>query len=206
MRLAQLQSMLGYSGALLGVTALITTAALALADRATSADIAGAQARDMQQSLAQVLPGQFDNDLLKDTVKLPGPDGEVTVYRARRGGKVAAVVFQVTGPGYAGPIDCMLGIDRDGAVTGVRVIRHKETPGLGDKIEVAKSAWVHAFEGKSFANLPEDKWAVKKDGGVFDQFAGATITPRGVTRAVKGGMTFFAREKARLLDEEGKAK
>ncbi|MEW5770278.1 MAG: electron transport complex subunit RsxG [Pseudomonadota bacterium] len=202
MKLEALRGQLGYQGTLLGVAALLTSAALALASGATEEGIAAAQAEDLKQSLAQVLPGRYDNDLTRDTVTLNGPDGEVKVYRARRAGQVAAVVFQVSGPGYAGPIACMMGVDRDGRVLGVRVIAHKETPGLGDKIEPAKDPWIHSFEGKSFGAPPEDKWAVKKDGGVFDQFAGATITPRGVVRAVKGGLVFFAREKARLLDEQ----
>ncbi len=201
MNLESLRDKLGYQGALLAVAALITTAALAVASRATGPAIAAAEAHDLQQSLSQVLPGSFDNDLLKDTVLLPGPDGEVTVYRARRAGKVEAVVFQVVGKGYAGRIVCMMGVDKDGHVLGVRVIKHAETPGLGDKIEPAKADWIHAFEGKFLGDPPAEKFAVKKDGGVFDQFAGATITPRAVVKAVKGGLEFFSHEKARLLDE-----
>jgi electron transport complex protein RnfG len=201
MNFDKLRGEIYYQAALLGGVALITTAALALADRATAGDIAAAQARDMQQSLTQVLPGKYDNDLLKDTVVLDGPNGEVTVYRARRAGRVEAVVFKVSGNGYAGPIDCMMGIDRNGHITGVRVIKHKETPGLGDKIEPAKGPWIYEFEDKSLVNPPAEKWAVKKDGGVFDQFAGATITPRGVVKAVKGGLLFFDQQRSRLLDE-----
>ena len=201
MNLESLRDKLGYQGALLAVAALITSAALALASRATGPAIAAAEAHDLQQSLSQVLPGRYDNDLLKDSVLLPGPDGEVTVYRARRAGKVEAVVFQVVGKGYAGRIVCMMGVDKDGHVLGVRVIKHAETPGLGDKIEPAKADWIHAFEGKFLGDPPAEKFAVKKDGGVFDQFAGATITPRAVVKAVKGGLEFFSHEKARLLDE-----
>lgn len=201
MNFQKLRGELYYQAALLGGVALVTTAALALADRATSSDIAAAQARDMQQSLTQVLPGEYDNDLLKDTLVLNGPNGEVTVYRARRAGRVEAVVFKVSGTGYAGPIDCMMGIDRNGHITGVRVIKHKETPGLGDKIEPAKGHWIYEFEGKSLGDPPAEKWGVKKDGGVFDQFAGATITPRGVVKAVKGGLDFFDKQRAQMLDD-----
>ncbi|MBI3480101.1 MAG: electron transport complex subunit RsxG [Nitrosomonadales bacterium] len=201
MNLEQLRGKLFYQGASLGGVALITTAALALADKATSADIAAAQARDMQQSLTQVLPGQYDNDLLKDTLLLEGPNGEVTVYRARKVGRVEAVVFKVSGTGYAGPIDCMMGIERNGHVTGVRVIKHKETPGLGDKIEPAKSRWIYEFDSKYLGDPPAEKWGVKKDGGEFDQFAGATITPRGVVKAVKSGLEFFDKQRVKLLDE-----
>ncbi len=201
MNLEELRGKLFYQTGYLAAVALLTTAALALADRATSADIAAAQARDMQQSLAQVLPGVYDNDLLKDTLTLDGPNGEVTVYRARKAGKVEAVVFKVSGNGYAGAIDCMMGLTRDGHITGVRVIRHKETPGLGDKIETAKGRWIYDFDGKYLGSPPHEKWAVKKDGGVFDQFAGATITPRGVVKAVKSGLDFFDKQRSKLLDD-----
>lgn len=205
MNLAQLRGMLAYPGVVLGGIGLLTSGALALADRATLADIQAAQELDMKLSLTQVLPGKYDNDLLKDTVTLPGPDGDVTVYRARRDGKVVAVVFKVQARGYAGPVVSMMGVDRDGSVLGVRVIKHTETPGLGDKIDPAKSNWIYEFEGKSLGEPPAEKFAVKKDGGVFDQFAGATITPRAVVKSVKGGLEFFAREKSRLLDDAGAA-
>jgi Na+-translocating ferredoxin:NAD+ oxidoreductase subunit G len=205
MNLEQLRGMLAYPGAVLGAIGLLTSGALALADRATLADIQAAQDMDMKQSLTQVLPGKYDNDLLKDTVTLPGPDGDVTVYRARRAGRVAAVVFKVQARGYAGPVVSMMGVDRDGTMLGVRVIKHSETPGLGDKIEPAKNHWIYAFDGKSLGNPPAAKFAVRKDGGVFDQFAGATITPRAVVKSVKGGLEFFAREKSRLLEDAGAA-
>lgn len=200
MNLEEMRSKLWYQGVLLGGVALITSAALAYAARATEADIRAAEAADIKQSLSMVLTGKYDNDLLKDTLKFPSEQGEVLVYRARRAGKIEAVVFQVRGSGYAGAVVCMMGIDRDGKVTGVRVIKHAETPGLGDKVEPAKSKWIFAFEGKGLGNPPVDQWAVKKDGGVFDQFAGATITPRAVVKAVKGGLIFFDKNRAQLLD------
>lgn len=201
MNLDALRARLSYQTVLLGSVVLLTSAALAMASRSTESDIEAAAARDLQASLAQVLPGQYDNDLLKDTVMVSAPDGETTVYRARRAGRVEAVVFQTVGRGYAGPIVCIMGVARDGQLLGVRVLKHTETPGLGDKIEPAKDHWIYEFEGKSLGAPAADKWAVKKDGGVFDQFAGATITPRGVVRAVKGGLELFAREKPRMLDE-----
>lgn len=206
MKLEELRGKLFYQGLLLGGVALLTSAALAFASRATEADIKAAEAADLKQSLAQVLPGEYDNDLLNDTVTLPGAAGETLVYRARRQNKVEAVVFRVVGPGYAGNIVCVMGVSREGKILGVRVINHKETPGLGDKIEPAKGDWIHSFEGKWLGEPAADKWAVKKDGGVFDQFAGATITPRGVVNAVKGGLEFFEGNKTQLLDEAGGVK
>jgi electron transport complex protein RnfG len=200
MSLEQLRGKLFYQGVLLGSVALLTSAALALASRLTEADIKAAEAADLKQSLTQVLPGEYENDLLKDTINLPGKEGDVLVYRGRRAGKVEAVVYRVIGHGYAGNIVCVMGLSREGKILGVRVINHRETPGLGDKIEPAKGNWIHSFEGKWLGEPPLEKWAVKKDGGVFDQFAGATITPRGVVNAVKGGLEFFEQNRAALLE------
>lgn len=197
----RLRGRLAYQGVLLATVALLTSAALSLADRSTAVHIAAAEARDLETSLSQVLPGRFDNRLLDDSVQVDAPSGPVTVYRARRDGQVVAVVFRVGGNGYAGPIDCMLGVDREGRVTGVRVLKHRETPGLGDKIEAGKGPWIHAFAGKSLQGPAPERWAVKKDGGDFDQFAGATVTPRAVVKAVKGGLAVFASERNRLLDD-----
>jgi len=203
MNLAELRTRLGYQASLLGGVALLTSAALAFASLITGPDIKAAEEADLKASLTQVLPGSYDNELLKDTVTLNSEEGEVLVYRARRVGKVEAVVYRVTGYGYSGAIVCMMGVSREGKVLGVRVIKHAETPGLGDKIEPAKANWIFSFDGKWLGEPSVDKWAVKKDGGVFDQFAGATITPRAVVKAVKGGLVFFEANKAQLLDEAG---
>ena len=203
MSLEKLRGKLFYQGLLLGGVTLLTSAALAIASHLTEPDIKAAEAADLKQSLTQVLPGTYDNDLLKDTVTLPGKDGDVLVYRARHAGKVDAVVYRVIGHGYAGALVCVMGVSREGKILGVRVIKHSETPGLGDKIDPAKSNWIHSFEGKWLGDPVADKWAVKKDGGVFDQFAGATITPRGVVKAVKQGLEFFEQNRTVLLDEAG---
>ena len=94
----------------------------------------------------------------------------------------------------------MMGMDKDGAVLGVRVVAHAETPGLGDKIERGKSDWILSFDGRSLSNTSSERWRVKKDGGDFDQFAGATITPRAVVHGVESGLKFFQRHKAELLE------
>jgi electron transport complex protein RnfG len=133
---------------------------------------------------------------------MTGPTGkELTVYRATKGGKVTGVAYEIAGSGYAGPIKLMLGVDADGKVLGVRALAHKETPGLGDKIEVKKGDWILRFTGLSLGAPPKDKWKVKKDGGQFDQFSGATITPRGVVTAVRNGLEFFAANKAQMLEK-----
>lgn len=198
-----LRSTLSYQGLSLGGVALLTTLALAFASSATESDIRAAEALDLKQSLAIVLPGQYDNDIVQDTLVLPTAEGEVTAYRARHAGKVDAVVYRVIGHGYAGAIVCVMGVSREGKILGVRVLKHSETPGLGDKIEPAKTRWIFAFDGKSMTDPAAEKWAVMKDGGVFDQFAGATITPRAVVKAVKGGLVFFEQNRSALLDETG---
>jgi electron transport complex protein RnfG len=203
MKLEQLRGKLFYQGLLLGGVALLTSAALAIASHLTEADIRAAEAADLKQSLTQVLPGEYENDLLMDTLTLPGMSGDVLVYRARRQGKVEAVVYRMIGHGYAGALVCVMGVSSEGKILGVRVIKHAETPGLGDKIDPAKSNWIHSFEGKWLGEPVAEKWFVKKDGGVFDQFAGATITPRGVVKAVKEGLEFFEQNRAALLAEAG---
>jgi len=125
-------------------------------------------------------------------------------YIAIKDGRPSAVILQAIAPdGYSGAIHLLVGIHADGRVAGVRVIGHRETPGLGDKIELAKSPWIRSFDGKSLTNPAADGWAVKKDRGEFDQFAGATITPRAVVGAVHRALQYFDAHKAELLAAEG---
>ena len=196
MNLAAVREQLPYQPVLLGAVALLAGAALAFANTATQAHIAAAEARDMQATLAQVLPAGFaDNDLLADVIEVDS----VKVHLAKKDGRVAGAVFQRVGRGYGGDIEVLMAVDAAGTVLGVRVLKHRETPGLGDKIEAAKSPWVEGFAGKDLGHPAAEKWAVKKDGGVFDAFAGATITPRGVVVAVKGGLEFIQAHKAQIV-------
>jgi Na+-translocating ferredoxin:NAD+ oxidoreductase subunit G len=191
---------IAYQPLLLGVFALLASGALAWASNATGGAIAAAEAKDLRDSLAEVLPqGMADNDFLKDTVELEKEGKTVTIYRARQAGVVKAALFKVAQRGYAGDIQVLMAVDSDGKTLGVRVLKHSETPGLGDKIEVKKDPWVKSFDGKSLVDPTPDKWAVKKDGGIFDQFAGATITPRAVVKAVKGGMDFYTEHRKEIL-------
>lgn len=198
MSLEKLKENTFYQPLLLGIVALLASASLAWAASATRDAIAAAEAKDLRDSLAQVLPAGFaDNDLVADSVQVEvGEAKPLTVYRARQDETTRGVVFQVVGRGYAGPITILMAVDKEGQTLGVRVLKHTETPGLGDKIETAKADWIHGLSGKT---LESARWAVKKDGGEFDQFAGATITPRSVLKAVKGGLETFARHKQALL-------
>lgn len=191
-----------FQGVLLGGFCLVASVTLAMGYRLSAPAIEARQKEDMAASLEQVIPARLrGNDMVADAVTIEGPAGKTTVYRARKGGAVSAVAYRVVGQGYGGEIVIVMGVDRNGEILGVRVVQHSETPGLGDKVDVRKTRWVDAFAGKSLANTPDAKWAVKKDGGQFDQFSGATITPRGVVKAVREGLAFFAANRARMLDD-----
>lgn len=194
---------LWFPGLSLGVVMLVVTAVLAFGNSATAERIAQAVADDTRQQLEQILPaGYADNNLLADTFRLPGPDGApLVVYRARKDGRVKAVLYAVHGNGYGGRIALLMAVDANGTVLGVRVTAHGETPGLGDRIEVARNDWIRSFDGTSLRQPEPARWAVKKDGGVFDQFAGATVTPRAVVGAVKKGLEFFAAHRSELMGE-----
>lgn len=189
-------------GIILGAFCLGFGVVLAATDMVTSAPIAQRALEDKQNALSKVIPpGIHDNNPVTETLVIPGHDGkDLTVYRATKGGKVTGVAYQIEGSGYAGEMRLMLAVDAEGKVLGVRALAHKETPGLGDKIEVAKTDWITRFTGLSLGNPAADKWKVKKDGGVFDQFSGATITPRGVVAAIRHGLEFFAENKSKLLE------
>jgi Na+-translocating ferredoxin:NAD+ oxidoreductase subunit G len=190
-----------YQALLLGGFTLLAAALLAVADRVTREPIALRHAEDLNASLSAVIPaGIHDNDLAAAPLTLTDAAGApVLVYRALRAGQVTGVAYQVIGNGYAGEITLILALDAEGQVLGTRVLAHKETPGLGDKIEAAKDDWILAFNGRSLGDPPAERWGVKKDGGTFDQFSGATITPRAVVRAIKGGLEFFAANRMDLL-------
>ena len=142
-----------------------------------------------------------------DIISIPAPDltssdKPLDIYIAKKEQRIVAVAYQIIAPdGYAGPIALMLGINIKGEILGVRIISHKETPGLGDKIEEKKDDWILSFDGLSSGNTKRDDWAVKKDGGRFDQFSGATITPRSVVKAIQRGLDFFDLHKTEILDK-----
>jgi electron transport complex protein RnfG len=192
----------GYQTMLLGGMATLVSALLVLGDMRTRDDITLRHAEDLRASLSQVLPATYhDNDLLADTLTLTGHDPQTprVIYIARLAGKVAAVAFETSGQGYAGEIASIMAVDSDGNILGVRVLRHAETPGLGDKIEAARHHWIRDFDGHNLEDPASSGWKVKKDGGIFDQFTGATITPRAVVRSVYEGLRFFADNRQQIL-------
>jgi electron transport complex protein RnfG len=191
-----------FHGLILGAFCLGFGIVLAISDSITVEDIAARALEDRLNSLKQVIPDSIhDNNLVTDAITMKNErDKEITVYRATMEGKVTGVAYEIFGSGYAGEMKLMLGLDAQGKVLGVRVIAHKETPGLGDKMEVKKGDWILRFTDLSLGNPPPDKWKVKKDGGQFDQFAGATITPRGVVDAIHKGLDLFAANKTQMMD------
>ncbi len=150
-------------------------------------------------------PHRYDNVLYDDqyavTDKTWFPSGQtVTVYRARMHSQPVAVVLRLVATGgYNGNIHLLIGINADGSLSGVRVTSHKETPGLGDAIDSNKSDWILGFSGHSLHNPNRSGWAVKRDGGVFDQFTGATITPRAVVKAVRMALEFYAANEDKIF-------
>lgn len=156
--------------------------------------------------IAQTLPARgYDNDLVRDAQALPadallGTRRAGLYYPARLAGKPVAVVLEATAPdGYSGEIKLLVGILADGRISGVRVVGHRETPGLGDYIEIGKNPWIRQFDGKALGTPPVEAWKVRKDGGRFDYFAGATITPRAVIKAVRKALEYYAAHRETLL-------
>ncbi len=196
------------SASILALFAVIGSAALAAAHWATKDRIADNERLAVIRQLQEILPpGSYDNALLEDTRELVlpariSPKGADTLYIARRNGEAVAVILPVTAPnGYNGAIDLLVGIRRDGRIAAVRVVKHRETPGLGDGIDASRGDWIHQFDGRSLNN--PQRWAVRKDGGSFDQLTGATITPRAVVRAVHGALEYFEQHSTEIFADDG---
>ena len=185
------------SAASLGLVAVVGTTLLSGVHQATAERIEQQERRVVLEQLGQIVPPQrYDNALQDDWIAFYDEayfpkDQRVVAYRAREGGRPVAVILRfVATEGYSGPIGLLAGIEADGSLAGVRVTSHRETPGLGDAIELQKSDWILGFEGKSLAEPRPDAWAVQRDGGAFDQFTGATITPRAIVRAVRRALEY----------------
>ena len=195
---------LTHPAAQLGLYTLVGLGLLTLIHALAAERIAANHRQALLQSLYAVVPAaSFDNAVLDDAIILDderlGGREPVTVYRARQGGQPVAAIFTAMAPdGYNGSIQLLAAIRPDGILAGVSVLEHHETPGLGDRIESGKSAWLQGFVGRSLQNPPDSGWGVKRDGGVFDQFTGATITPRAVVKAVQRALRVYADRRASL--------
>lgn len=194
-------TLIGRHGLVLATFALFCTFLVSLTFNLTKNKIAEQEALARLVQVQQVLPQSlYDNNLLASCVQITAPDylgndKPHTVYIAKKLGEISGYAIETTAPdGYSGNIDLIVGVTTQGDIMGVRVLSHQETPGLGDKIELRKSPWILSFNLHSLRSLSETSWSVKKDGGVFDAFTGATITPRAVVKRVYHTL--------RLLDEQ----
>lgn len=195
------------SGAFLWLFAVVGTTLVAVTEFSTADAIVENERRVLLRNLLALLPAdRLDNDIANDTLELPpspllGTETRSTAYRARLQGEPVAVIFNSVAPnGYNGRINLLVGVNVDGSVAGVRVIKHAETPGLGDGIEIRKSPWIRSFDGKSLDKPDAAGWRVKRDGGEFDQLTGATITPRAIVAAVRNTLLYY-RQNADMIFE-----
>jgi electron transport complex protein RnfG len=192
----------------LAIVAAVLTALLALVASFTRDRIANNEQAWIKQRLdALVPPDTHDNDLLADSVAVVAPDllgssQPVKIYRARRAGApVAAVLRPIAPDGYRGPIELLVAIGQDGRLIGVQVIRHEETPGLGDAFESRDVHWLDRFRDRSLTDPPSQRWTVRRDGGDFDAFTGATITPRAIIKAVRNTLEYYQLNSKRIFDQ-----
>ncbi|NCB56733.1 MAG: electron transport complex subunit RsxG [Gammaproteobacteria bacterium] len=193
-----------YQAFLLGLFALFVCGAVAAFSAVTKESIIARSIEDTQRQLVQVLPESlYDNMPSQEEITLTLDGKPVHFFRARKGGAGSGVALFAETSGYSGVIRILLGIDANGSLTGVRVLSHTETPGLGDAIDLNKSQWVLSFNGKSLQQPDEKGWHVKKDGGQFDSFTGATITPRAVVKGVHEALQLFQRHQNEFLDRKG---
>lgn len=193
---------------LLSVFALVTAGALALTFALTKEQIADQERKAAARALLEIIPAsRHDNELLDTIWQIPqslldelGLDDEANIHVATQNNTPVAMIIPAVAPdGYSGDIRMLVGINIDGSLAGVRVLSHKETPGLGDKIDLNKSDWILSFDGLSLEQPAAENWKVRKDGGDFDQFTGATITPRAVVKRVYETLTVFQEHQATIL-------
>jgi len=197
------------SALILALFALVGTGLVAVIFTETEEPIANAEKEYMLRSLHSVIKSELhDNDIFTDYIEVDSKDllgtgKPVPVFRARKNGQPTALaITTIAQEGYVGPIKLLVGIDTMGTIIGVRVLAHRETPGLGDAIDEKRSNWIFGFEGHSLTNPESNKWRVRRDGGVFDQFTGATITPRAVVKAIHQSLIFFEKNKERLFSQK----
>lgn len=206
--MAMLKQSITRNSWLLALFAVVTTLLITGTYLLTRERISEQKRLAEEKALLEIVPrDRHDNSMLDDIITV-GADAaglglteDRRIYRARSAGAVIAAIIPVTAPdGYTGAIDLIVGVNADGSVAGVRALSHKETPGLGDKVDIKKSDWILGFNGRSLDNPAPAGWGVKKDKGVFDQFTGATITPRAVVAATRRALE-YADANGRLLFE-----
>jgi electron transport complex protein RnfG len=200
--MANNKTLLLKSGWVLGLFSLIGIGLVSLTYSITKDKIADNQRMFILQNLRELVPETLhDNDLLSDNItivdaKAFGNQQPVTLYKATKNQQLSAIIASPTAAdGYNGSIKLLVAIRENGELIGVRVVSHHETPGLGDAIDTNKSDWIYGFNGRSLTNPETRLWRVKKDGGDFDQFTGATITPRAVVKTVLKTLQYYEANK-----------
>jgi len=188
--------------------AIIGSGLVAFTRDNTAERISDNERRALLKSLNELVPAdRYDNDIFNDILyvrnkSLLGTDQPLPVYRARKNGwPVAAVLTPIAPDGYSGSIRLLVAVNLDATLAGVRVVQHRETPGLGDAIDATRSDWILDFTGKSLNAPNKDGWKVKRDGGDFDQFTGATITPRAVVKAVYDALLYYRAHSHELFEQ-----
>ncbi len=189
----------------IGIFAMVTAGIIAVTQVGTHARIVHNQQEARARALYEILPRSLDPKLHEHLIQVDGPllglHQPSDAWQAVVDGQVRAVILPAIAPdGYSGDIRLLVGINADGSVAGVRALDHKETPGLGDRIDLSKSNWIDGFVGQVMNGADDPQWAVKKDGGRFDQFTGATITPRAVVNATGRAIQYFIANRATLLN------
>jgi electron transport complex protein RnfG len=194
---------------ILAIFAIVCTAIVGLVNEITTDKIKAQEQLQLLNTLHSIIePSRYNNDITKDCVSLSSDllgnstkDKTMqTAYIARQDEQTVAIAMTSTAPdGYNGNIELIIAINMDDSISGVRVLKHQETPGLGDKVELRKSTWINNFTGKKLLSENDNRWAVTKDNGMFDQFTGATITPRAVVKAVRKTLLYFKDNKHSLL-------
>ena len=199
------------TAAILLIFTVVFTALMALTYTATKPVLEASAEAERLKLIDELLPrSEYDNALLKDTIYLPaepalGMDEPTQAWRARRNGMPVALIIQAAAPdGYSGRIGLILAVRSDGRLAAVRVTQHRETPGLGDYIDPKKDRnkphpWIGQFNEHDLAHTPVERWKVKKDGGVYDQRAGATISARAVTNATQRALAWITPRIDRLF-------
>jgi len=194
---------------ILALFAIACTAIVGLVNELTKDKIKAQEQQQLLTTLHSIIePSRYDNDITQDCVTFnyhslensKNTKAVQTAYIARKNNNTVAVALTSKAPdGYNGNIELIIAINMDNSISGVRVLKHQETPGLGDKVELRKSNWITSFNDKKLLSKTDSRWAVVKDGGMFDQFTGATITPRAVVKAVKKTALYFESNKQLLL-------
>ncbi len=193
---------------ILAIFAIVCTAIVGIVHSLTKDTIATQKQLQLVKQLSEVIsPASHNNDIINDCIMLTAPELGSTLpqvaYIAKQDNLPIAIALMSTAPdGYSGNIKMLIGIKSNGAVSGVRVLEHKETPGLGDKVETRKSDWINSFTNEKTTDEKDSRWNVKKDGGVFDEFTGATITPRALVKAVHKALIYFNKNKEALFNQQ----